>query len=139
MGVQSQQQGSMGGMMSLGANLCQVGNCQPEGPHSKCCLWSLFPHHLFLLSHLAGLSQPASLASSTSCKRAGIRAPLPHAVGLSPSLVAGCRVSCSALLPASSTGLSSPCKQLNSVANCRAVAAQYQSYLLSSSFTGHFG
>ena len=139
MGVQGQQQGNTSGTMSLGANLCQVGNCQPEGPHSKCCLWSLLPHHLSLLSHLAGLSQAALPASSTSCMRAGSRASLPHAEGLSPSLVAGCRGPRSALLPASSAALSSPCKPPHSVANCRAMAAQYQSYLLTSSLTWHFG
>lgn len=118
------------------ARLCQ--NSEPEGPHSKFWLWSLFAHHLFLLSHLAGLSQFHQSAGK-AVKRAGLWAPFPRTERLSPALMAGCRGSCSAFLPASGTGLSSPCRQLNSVGNCGAVAAPYQSYLLFSSFMQHFG
>lgn len=48
MELQSQQQGNMGGTMSLGANLSWGRHSQPEGPLSKCCLQLPLPHPLFL-------------------------------------------------------------------------------------------
>jgi len=116
-GVQSQQQANTGGTMRLTASLCQNG--QPEGLRCACWLWSPLPHHLFPLSQLAGLSQPAC-PTSTCCRKAGLWAPLcfpTQKVSALPSWRdAGVD---SAPLPASNAGLSSPGNQLNLVANCR--------------------